>query len=107
MDIKDFSAELIIGTAQAEFKTNIPEALDELKQELVVATPVDTGNLRDSWQEVEQVDNNTFRILNTAEYASYIFYEGLNGIPNSKQLPDGIEPVVINWVERHKQQDEK
>lgn len=64
-------------------------------------TPVDTGELRDSWQAPEKLGLLNWRISNIAPYA-YIIDGGrrqavVNGVTKwigSEQLPNGFDPVI-------------
>ena len=69
--------------------------------DLQVNTPVDTGELRDSWQAPERITPLNWRISNIAPYA-YVIDGGrrqavVNGVTKwigSEQLPNGFDPVI-------------
>lgn len=69
--------------------------------ELIEATPVDTGELRDSWQPPEKLGVLNWRISNIAPHA-YIIDGGrrqasINGTVKwvgSEQLPKGYQPII-------------
>ena len=69
--------------------------------DLQVSTPVDTGELRDSWQPPEKLGVLNWRISNIAPYA-YVIDGGrrqasVNGTVKwigSEQLPNGFDPVI-------------
>lgn len=69
--------------------------------DLQVNTPVDTGELRDSWQPPQKLGVLNWRISNIAPYA-YVIDGGrrqasINGTVKwigSEQLPNGFDPVI-------------
>ena len=68
---------------------------------LSAATPVDTGELRDSWQPPERLGLLNWRISNIAPHA-YVIDGGrrqamVNGTirwVGSEQLPKGFQPII-------------
>lgn len=69
--------------------------------DLEVITPVDTGELRDSWQPPERLGLLNWRISNIAPHA-YVIDGGrreamVNGTirwVGSEQLPKGFQPII-------------
>lgn len=51
-------------------KTQAKQTVNKLKEDLVEATPIDTGLARESWKITEQ--NNNFNIENTVDYIQYL-----------------------------------
>ena len=78
-----------------------------LKGDLQTNTPVDTGELRDSWQPPEKLGTLSWRIANIAPYA-YIIDGGrrqvmMNGKLKwigSEQLPNGFSPIVKEFEKK-------
>ena len=71
----------------------------ELFDELIQNTPVDTGQLRTSWDMIK-VNETHWTITNNMEYASIIF-DGRRLVAGkmhgSNQLPDGIDPILAKY----------
>lgn len=81
-----------------------------LQGELIESSPVDTGELKRSWQEPVREDNK-WTISNIAPHAVTIdqgrrtaFIYGTRTAIGSEQLPDGYTPIVKNR-ERKLQKD--
>lgn len=77
----------------------------ELHNELQLVSPVDTGELRESWQPPKQVNPFTWEIRNPAPHA-YIIDGGRRQVPTklgnmkwigSKKLPHGYQPTVLKY----------
>lgn len=69
--------------------------------DLQVSTPVDTGELRDSWQPPDRLGLLNWRISNIAPYAEIIdggrreaMVNGTIKWVGSEQLPNGFDPIV-------------
>jgi len=88
-EIKDLKEEMYL-----EFENEV----EMLKDELVVMTPVQTGFLRDSWNNVEKIGPGKYVLVNTANYSEIVLIRGLkNG-----QLPQGVLPHVRQWKDKFK-----
>lgn len=73
----------------------------ELRSALVKASPVDTGNLKSSWNPIEKTDDG-YKIENTAIYATIALSERvvINGKQyGSEQFPQGYTALVIQYNE--------
>lgn len=69
--------------------------------DLQVNTPVDTGELRDSWQAPERITPLNWRISNIAPHAYVIdggrrqaIVKGTMKWIGSEQLPKGFQPII-------------
>lgn len=69
------------------------EEVLKLQDELTIMTPVQTGHLRDSWQNPEKIGQGTYVLVNTALYAHKVLIQGM---PKG-QLPQGILPHIREW----------
>ena len=81
-----------------EIELYFEDEIENLIEQMKVATPVKTGNLRDSYQDPVKKGKFRWTIVNSAEYASEILLIGKTSYNRgSAQLPDGILPVIVNW----------
>lgn len=79
----------------------VKSAVLNLRSDLIEASPVDTGELKGSWEQPEQISKRKWVIRNIAPHASVI-NDGLRKIPvngkerevGSPQLPYGFGPVI-------------
>lgn len=83
-----------------DLENNFKNEVENLVEIIKVATPVDTGFLRDSFQDLENISSKkriAFRLVNTAPYSTQILLIGREGGRGSEQLPNGIFPIVYEW----------
>ena len=84
-----------------ELAKTLDDKITELEDVMIAATPVDSGNLRDNY--IKYIDNKELKatIENLADYSNSILLLGrrtINGkVYGSKQLPQGIIPIVEQW----------
>lgn len=77
----------------------------DLFAELIQVTPVDTGNLKGAWTLNKTPSG--YIISNSAEYADIVLdgYKIINGKSyGSKQLPQGISPIIAKYNIRLEEQ---
>ena len=88
--------------ASFEFENLVAEQMEKKINSLVEAmeeiTPVDTGDLKNSY-EIQKQDNFNYSIINDRPYAHQILGLGRTGPGlGSLLLPDGILPFVKQWI---------
>lgn len=71
------------------------KAVDYMDNYLKPATPVKTGNLRDSWQ-IEQTDKNV-KVLTDVDYAHYVEYGTSTAAPRAF-----VRSSYKEWYSRNK-----
>ena len=74
--------------------------MNELYEEMKLKTPVDTGELKESYK-FEKVDDFEYKISNNAKHAHQILALGRVGKQGSQKLPDGILPFVSSFVSKN------
>jgi len=89
------NAEVFFDEIKQDVNQDIKNKLEILRDDMIMATPVDTGNLRSSYSQVIQLDEDSFEISNNAEYADFILSPEYH---HSKQLPEGLEPIIQQWL---------
>ena len=78
-------------------KEKMRDKMDELLEEMIDITPVDTGDLKNNY-ELSEIKENQYKIRNDLTYAHQILAIGRVGKQGSEQLPDGILPFVSDFV---------
>lgn len=86
---------------EARLDLTVKSAVVNLYSDLVEASPVDTGELKASWQPPEQVGKRKWVVRNIAPHATVID-DGLRKVPvngkqkevGSPQLPYGFSPII-------------
>jgi hypothetical protein len=103
----------ILGTKKKKIREYIKKQMEQMYTHLKNITPVDTGELKENWEE-EYYENNYqqhFEFINDKDYARVILIEGIHNDPyddgklkGSDQLPDGILPYVYYKLKKiHKE----
>ena len=64
-----------------------------LQGNLIETSPIDTGHFKASWQPLQQIGRYTWRISNTAEYAT-ILAVGRHAPYGSLQWSNGLAPML-------------
>jgi len=84
----------------ADVQKTIGTTVVNLNNELLAKTPVQTGNLRKSWQPINKISPFEYELANESNYADDIF-KGRRMVGGrmigSNQLPDGISPILIKY----------
>ena len=85
-----------------EFEKLLQEELEsginELKKEIIPITPIDKGDLKQSY-EIKKNYDLSVSLINDRDYAHQILTLGRTGPGlGSLQLPDGILPFIKQWV---------
>lgn len=76
----------------------IAEMAANLLAELIKRTPVDSGQLKASWDIIKV--NSGFLLNNNMNYASFIFNGRrlvMGKMLGSAQMPDGVYPLIQNF----------
>jgi hypothetical protein len=77
------------------------DEVEKLQDEISLMTPIDTGNLKDSWTPPRRTGKGIYTLNNYAEYANQILVLGRTGPgKGSLQLPLGIYPHIRKWKKR-------
>jgi len=94
-DFRDIKKEML--SLKKRVDSDFEEEVEKLKDEIVIITPVDTGFLKSSFQNVMKISDFKYKIINTANYSESILIDG-----KSQQLPHGIIPHIKNWQNKLK-----
>jgi hypothetical protein len=90
-----------IKAIEKEAEKKLKEVVEEFTDRIQIMSPVDTGNLKDNFQEPKKTSKG-YKIINSAPYATSILIYGRREedgkMVGSEQLPDGILPHIRKWI---------